>query len=77
MIKTNHLLDDSDLCMTVKTPRRTRLRALVGRRDYWEHYASIIASHLAELEEEKRKLIKKKLFIYINLVMLIMEFDVL
>ena len=48
--------------MTVKTPRRARLRALGGRRDYWEHYASIIASHLVELEEEKQENNQKEAF---------------
>ena len=56
LVETNHLLGDSDLFMTVKKPRRARWRALGGRRDYWEHCASIITSHIEKLEEEKQEI---------------------
>ena len=46
--------------MTVNKPRRARWRALGGRRDYWEHCASIIASHLEE--EEKQEISQEEAF---------------
>ena len=73
LVETNHLLGDSDLFMTVKKPRRARWRALGGRRDYWEHCASILAI-LKSYKKKNKKLVKKKLFIYANLVMLSLEF---
>ena len=62
--------------MTVKKPRRARWRALGGRRDYWEHCASILVI-LKSYKKKNKKLVKKKLFIYVNLVMHTLEFDVI
>ena len=44
-----------------------------GSRDYWEHCASILAI-LKSYKKKNKKLVKKKLFIYANLVMHTLEF---
>ena len=49
LIETNHLLCHSDLFMTVA-------------HDYWDHCASIIASHLVELEKEKQEINQEEAF---------------